>query len=212
MIITVDVANLMDAYEDTDKTMSFTEYALSSSEAAAIIAQIGEEKARILSKLDDLKIAYTTGENYSTVLSGFEIVIQAGDFGATCKALGDGEGIIVSEVYNVAETKLVENTVNVYETGIFKSGDSGYDGTGMVVAVLDTGLDSNHSAFSVDNFTSDKLGLTYEDVAAVVDQTTANKQRGGLTSMRKFPSAMTMPITTPMCIPPTITTVPMFPA
>ena len=181
VIITVDVENLMDAYEETDKTMSFTEYALNSSEAAALTARIGEEKARILSKLDDLKVAYTTGEDYTTVLSGFEIVIQAGDFGDTCKVLGDGEGIIVSEVYNVAETQLVENTVNVYETGIFKSGDSGYDGTGMVVAVLDTGLDSNHSAFSVDNFTSEKLGLTYEDVAAVIDQTTANKQRGGLT-------------------------------
>lgn len=181
VIITVDVINLMDAYEKTDKTMSFTEYALCSEDASAIAKKIGQEKLRILQKLDDLKIAYTTGEEYNTVLSGFEIRIKAGDFETTCKSLGKGEGVIVGEVYNVAETKLVENTVNVYETGIFKSEGSGYDGSGMVVAVLDTGLDSNHSAFSVNHFTSQKLGLTYADVAAVVAQTTASKQGGGLT-------------------------------
>ena len=51
----------------------------------------------------------------------------------------------------------------------------------MVVAVLDTGLDSNHTAFSPKNFTSNKLGLTYQDVAALVGQTTANEMYGGLT-------------------------------
>ncbi len=181
VIITVDVINLMDAYEKTDKSITFSEYALTSSDAADIQAQIRDEKARILAKLDEQNVCYTVGDEYNVILSGFEILIEAADFDMTCKALGEGEGIIVSEVYNVAETQLVENTVNVYETGIFKSGDSGYDGTGMVVAVLDTGLDSNHSAFSVDNFTSNKLGLTYGDVASVISQTTANKLAGGLT-------------------------------
>ena len=180
VIITVDVPNLMDAYDAGDKTMSFAEYALGSEEAAALEAQMASEKARILSQLDELEISYTTGEDYSRLLSGFEILIRAGDFNAVCQSLGEGEGTIVSEEYKVAETQLVENTVNVYETGIFKSGESGYDGTGMVVAVLDTGLDSNHSAFSVENFTSDHLGMTYEDVAAKLPQTQAYKLAGGL--------------------------------
>jgi len=180
VIITVDVPNLMDAYDKTDKTMGFAEYVLYSDEAAGLVAQMNSEKTRILAMLDELEIAYTTGEDYSRLLSGFEIVIQAGDFEAVCQSLGEGEGTIVSEEYQVAETQLVENTVNVYETGIFKSGDSGYDGTGMVVAVLDTGLDSNHSAFSVENFTSDHLGLTYDDVAAVLSQTRAYELSGGL--------------------------------
>ncbi len=180
VIITVDVPNLMDTYDAGHKTMSFGQYALGSQEAMDIEARIAREKTRILGQLDEMGIAYTLGEDYSRLLSGFEVLIRAGDFDILCKSLGEGENAIVGEEYQVAETQLVENTVNVYKTGIFKSGESGYDGTGMVVAVLDTGLDSNHSAFSVANFTSDHLGLTYEDVAAVLDQTQAYKLAGGL--------------------------------
>ncbi|MBQ7416412.1 MAG: leucine-rich repeat protein [Oscillospiraceae bacterium] len=181
VIITVDVANLMDAYEAGDKTMSFKDYALYSEEAAEIDEQIAAERAKVLAALDDQKIAYATGDCYNTLLSGFEISIKAADFKATCKSLTKGQGIIVSEVYEKCETQLVENEVNVFSTGIFNSSGCGYDGSGMVVAVLDTGLDSNHTAFSTNNFTSNKLGLTYKDVAALVGKTVANKMYGGLT-------------------------------
>ena len=180
VIITVDSPNLMDAYEGTDKTMSFTEFATQSEEAVAIEAQIASEKRRILMLLEEQGIACTTGADYSVLTAGFEIEIQAKDYAVVCMSLGEGEKATVSEVYRTMETQLVENTVNVYETGIFKSGDSGYDGTGTVVAVLDTGLDSNHTAFSVENFTSDNLALTYDDVAKVIKQTKAYELSGGL--------------------------------
>lgn len=181
VIVTVDSATLMDAYEGTDKTMSFSEYALQSSEAAEIKEDIARQKANVLDALDSKSISYTAGEDYSTVLSGFELIIKAKDFETTCQSLGKGMGVIVGEEYAPAETKLVENEVNVFDTGIFDSSDSGYDGSGIVVAVLDTGLDSNHTAFSPDNFTSANLGLTYEDVASVVNDTTASKLLDGLT-------------------------------
>lgn len=180
VIINLDLLNLLDAYEETDKTMSFTEYALYSEEAEAIEAQILSRKAEILSALDEAGIAYSTGEDYSTLLAGFEIVIQAADFEATCMSLDEDASAIIGEKYRSMETELVENAVNVYSTGIFDSSASPYDGSGMVVAVLDTGLDSNHSAFSVENFTSDNLGMTYSDVAAVLGRTTAYEQSDGL--------------------------------
>ena len=181
VIVTTDTVTIMDAYEGTDKTMSISEYALQSEKAAEIKAEIASDKAQVLKALDESNISYTTGEDYATVLSGFELLIKAGDFESTCKALGDGMNVIVGEVYETCETELVENKVNVFDTGIFDSSDAGYDGSGMVVAVLDTGLDSNHTAFSVDNFTSENLGLTYEDVAAVVKDTAASEQLDGLT-------------------------------
>ncbi|MBQ2892666.1 MAG: leucine-rich repeat protein [Oscillospiraceae bacterium] len=181
VIIALDEQNLLDAYEATDKAMSFSQFALESKEAAEIISKRDSRKAKILAALDEAGVAYATGEEYSAALNGFELVIQAKDFDATCQSLGEGAGIIVGEEYKVAETKLVENKVNVYDTGIFKSEGSGYDGSGMVVAVLDTGLDAKHTAFSVNNFTSQKLGLTYDEVSQVIGNTTAATLTEGLT-------------------------------
>ena len=181
VIVTLNAPTVMDAYEATDKTMSILQFS-AGAEAAKVRDTLETQKAAILGALDAQGVAYTVGEEYDTLLCGFELLIQAKDFDVTAKSVGEGNGIMVGEVYNVAETKLVENTVNVYETGIFKSGDSGYDGSGMVVAVLDTGLDSKHTAFSVENFTSQKLGLTYEDVAAVIGKTKANELAGGLSA------------------------------
>ncbi len=180
VIVLVDQATVMDAYEASSKTVGLRDFALQSSEAEQIRQTIDGEKETVLKNLDAQGVSYQVGQTYDTLLSGFELVIEARDFEATCKSLGEGNGIYVCEEYEVAQTQLVENTVNVYETGIFKSGESGYDGTGMVVAVLDTGLDSKHTAFSVDNFGSDKLGMTYEDVAKVVGKTKAYELFGGL--------------------------------
>ncbi len=180
IIITVEGDTLLEAYEGTDKTMSFRDYALESRDAERIQSGIQSRKARILKALDEQGIAYTEGEDFATLLSGFELVITAGDYEKACKVLSSGEKAIIGEEYHRMETELVENTVNVYDTGIFNSANVAYDGTGVVVAVLDTGLDSDHTAFSVENFTSDHLGMTYEDVAAVVSQTKAAEHFEGL--------------------------------
>ena len=118
--------------------------------------------------MKDKGVKFTEGANYTTIFSGFEIEIQACDFDATCQAVGKGSTIIVGEVYEPADAQLVENKVNFYpNTGIFNSSDFKYKGEGMVVAVLDTGLDYTHSAFSDKNFTAnrEKLGLTKKMVA-----------------------------------------------
>lgn len=179
VIVTVKSANMMDSYESSDKSLSLSEYASDRNRAEALKAGVAEEKSKVLGALNRSDVSYKLGEDYSTVLSGFELLIKARDFEATCKALGEDNGIIVGEVYNTAETQLVENEVKVFGTGIFDSSDSGFDGSGIVVAVLDTGLDSNHSAFSTDRFTSDRLGLSYNDVASLVDKTAASRLLGG---------------------------------
>ncbi|MBP3396603.1 MAG: leucine-rich repeat protein [Clostridia bacterium] len=183
LILKTDEESLLDAYEKSGSKLSFTEYVLTD-EAAAVKAKIAEENAALLALLDAAAVKYGTGVDYDTVLSGLEITVQAADFKAVCTALGDRATTIVSEVYNVAETQLVENKVNVYDTGIFNSSSFAYDGTGMVVAVLDTGLDYYHTAFSLGNFTADrsKLGLTFAEVSALVGGTRANGMQSGLTA------------------------------
>ena len=188
VIIEVKEESLLEQYPGASSGMSFTEYALTD-EAAAIRDRIAAEKSALLSDFNKADLKYVTGEDYTNVMSGFEILIKAGDFESFVKTVGDRGTTIIGEVYKPEETKsvgtqLVENTVNVYPTGIFNSSGFEYDGTGTVVAVLDTGLDYYHSAFSLANFTADrsKLGLTFDEVAALIGDTRASGMQSNLTA------------------------------
>ncbi len=181
LIIEVDAESLLDAYENSDKTMSISEFA-QSDEAAALRENISAESAELIAKLEKAGYSYELGVNYDTVLAGFELLITARDFEDVCRTLGRKTNVIVGDVYASAETQLVENTVNVQDTGIFNSIGCGYDGSGVVVAVLDTGLDYYHTAFSTDNFKSDTLGMTFSDVENFIGDTVASDKQSGLTA------------------------------
>ena len=185
LIVQVQQESLLDAYKALSTDMSFSKFATTDA-ANQIRNNILDRKTELLNDLDKTDVQYDSGALYSSILSGFEISIKAADFEQTCKLFGDRANVIVSEVYNAAETKLVDNAVNVYDTGIFDSSNFGYDGTGMVVAILDTGIDYGHSAFSIDNFTAErsKLGLTFENIEALMASHTFASERlySGLTA------------------------------
>ena len=181
VIITLDIVNLMDAYEKTDKTMSFRDYALLSEDAKEVETEVLNQRSDFLKLLDEKEITYkVTGLTYSTLLTGFELQITARDFESVCGQLSEGMDIMVCESYQVATTQAVSNTVNVHSTGIINADGIKYDGSGLVVAVLDTGLDYAHSAFDPSRFTSNNLGLTYDQVAALLGNTMASQQYEGL--------------------------------
>ena len=183
LIIEVNENSILDAFEEKNRNMTVSEFAYSD-DAADIRARISEKKSELLKALDKAGVPYKTGADYATLLSGFEIRITAANFETVCKTFKNKANTYIGEVYNKADTKLVENDVDVYDTGIFDSSDCAYDGTGVVVAVLDTGLDYNHTAFSTKNFTADrsKLGMTFSEVAALISSTRASSMHAGLTA------------------------------
>ncbi len=111
------------------------------------------------------------GFTYSTLLSGFSATIRY-------KNLSDLEEdarvstVILSDTYEEPQA-ITENQVNVDgSTGIFDSSMVEYDGTGTVVAVLDTGTDYTHEVFDME--LDDSLtAITKDDVAAVASSLAA---------------------------------------
>ena len=183
LIIRTDLPGVLQAYTDAKSDLSLAEYA-KTEQGIAVRQRIADKREELLAHLDAAGLDYDTGLCYDTVLAGFEITIKAGDLERADELLASKATVIVGEVYLPAETQLVENEVDVYDTGIFDSSDFAYDGTGMVVAVLDTGLDYYHTAFSTDNFTADrsKLGMTFSDVQGLVGKTEASGIVSGLTA------------------------------
>lgn len=100
-------------------------------------------KSEIDTTLDDAEVRY----EYSTVFNGLAVDAAYEDL----EAIQDMPGVkdaYVSQVYQliepVNEVKLMDSVPSI--GGDIAKG-SGYTGKGMVVAILDTGLDTSHEAF-----------------------------------------------------------------
>ncbi len=185
LIVSMKSNSLLDVYKTKDTSMSYEDFA-KTAEAAAIRESIEKDSKLLKEKLDKANIPYELGASYDTVLAGFEVVTKAENFETVSKLLSSSATVIIGEEYKTAETKLVENDVNFYEnTGIFDSSDFAYNGSGTLVAVLDTGLDYYHSAFSDKNFAEHNKGnyaLTFAGLTGLVSDLRASGLQAGLTA------------------------------
>ncbi|MBO5481624.1 MAG: leucine-rich repeat protein [Clostridia bacterium] len=180
VIVDMAVDSLMDKYNRGDIVGTASEY-VNSRSGKTIADAISVKRKMLLQKLNKSGVNYQLGAEYDTVLSGFEITIQAKDFEKVGNLFSTDANLIVGETYLPAETQIIHNDVDVYETGIFNTSKSQYQGDGVVVAVLDSGLDYTHSAFSVDNFTTENEAFTLETVSQKVTETVAAEFTFGLT-------------------------------
>lgn len=180
LIVDTGAESVLDSYNESGSALTLEEYA-TTSQARSIANRAAAESARMKAKLTAAGIDYVAGETYNTIFSGFEIEVRAGDFSDINSVLGNATVIVGEEYEPAAVTEVVTNDVDVYETGIFDSSKSEYQGDGVVVAVLDTGLDYTHSAFSVSNFTSSDKAFNLQNVSEKVGNTVAASYSTGLT-------------------------------
>ena len=111
--------------------------------------------------------------DYTTVVNAFSATVKYGDIAAIekCKYV---KNVMLDNTY-LAPDAVTSNYVDVYETGIFNSSGIGYDGTGTVVGVLDTGTDYTHEVFDME-LNPNTLAITKDDVAAVAPALAATSQ------------------------------------
>ena len=100
-------------------------------------------KSQLATKLDDVEVRY----EYTTVFNGLSVEADYADL-ETIQDLPGVKDAYVSQVYQliepVNETKLADSVPSI---GGDIAKNTGYTGKGMVVAILDTGLDTSHEAF-----------------------------------------------------------------
>ena len=103
-------------------------------------------KSQLATKLDDVEVRY----EYTTVFNGLSVEADYANL-ETIQDLPGVKDAYVSQVYQliepVNETKLADSVPSI---GGDISQETGYTGKGMVVAILDTGLDTSHEAFRND--------------------------------------------------------------
>ncbi len=148
IVIELEDAPLLDSHK-VSQYASVTEFLDSN---AAQSAERKLERARkvvksqLATKLDDVEVRY----EYTTVFNGLSVEADYADL-ETIQDLPGVKDAYVSQVYQliepVNETKLADSVPAI---GGDISQKTGYTGKGMVVAILDTGLDTSHEAFQND--------------------------------------------------------------
>ena len=175
-----------DAQSAISRYASVAEFA-TSSKGTEIASRIEARNNEVKNILDRSGLSVGYGATYNIFMGGLEVTLKAGDYDALTAALqSTGYPVTISEEYAVAEAQRVENDVNVHSTGIFNSEDTGYDGSGTVIAVLDTGLDYTHTAFDESNFTSEKLTMTTDTINAKVSELRAAEFTPGLSAANVY--------------------------
>ena len=132
------------------------------SEAPQRRAKLQSEHAAVRKAMSgiDYEIAY----EFTTLLNGFSCDVAYGDL----DKIADIDGVEAVYIANHYDTPVLETAdkkvaVSNYFTGNYQAMDNGFDGTGMVIAVLDTGLLTTHEAFQ------DALGVCAETGALTED-------------------------------------------
>ncbi len=161
------------AYEGYNGEGEFSDY-LTTASAAARVRDMEQAQSSVLRRMKRAGIDYELRYSYTAVNNALAVRVDSADFDKLSQIAGVA-GVYRSETYDVPQAVAVSNNANVYSTGIYDSSDIEYKGDGMVVAILDSGFDYTHPAFSA--MPPDSEGRwEKEDVAAKLDETVAKTE------------------------------------
>ena len=165
IFIDLEDDSISDHYEKEDRRDNLIDYA-NSSEAEEIRQNLKEKQEALLSDLSASGIEYTYKYSYTLLSNAVAVQVTYRDV-EKIRGLAGVKSVSLSERY--LEPKEVTNDARVWGTGIYKTEGIDYDGNGLVVAVLDTGLDSSHAAFrTMPTVRTGGKYLTRDEVARLV--------------------------------------------
>ena len=157
--------------------MTYAEFKVSD-EAAAFELELQKGRDAALRELEDKGLVFDVKHTYSHVLDGAFVKTTYENMEEIC-AHTSVSGAMLSQTY--LPMKAPNNPVDVYDTGIFNSGSvsaQGITGKGTIVAVLDTGCDYAHAAFTTYTVVNPKYSR--DDIAALLPFLESSKTSEGL--------------------------------
>ncbi|MDE6667900.1 MAG: leucine-rich repeat protein [Clostridia bacterium] len=191
VIVSLEGKSLLEA-KSTSETVS--EYA-ESSVGFKQLRELDEVQKNFLNRLKSKKISYTLKSSYTAIANAVAIEVDT-SYVSQIKNMPGVESVEIARTYLTPQTVeapldgngAVKNDSYVYKTGIYDSSDYSSKpwgtGAGTVVAVIDTGLDYTHDAFShmpatqrfKKNYITEKVQSTtaYKRVAALGGSLTAD--------------------------------------
>ena len=160
VIVELDKTSVLD--EANKRNMSLS--SLSESFKEEKKKELKSEQDEVIAEIKKSNIEADTSDvrNYDTVFNGVALGVRAGDI----DKLDDLDG--VKNVYISEEFERPLLTSSDEMTGAAYAGNLDYKGEGTVVAVIDSGLDYNHRAFTLDN--ESKARLSEADVNKLIEE------------------------------------------
>ena len=168
-IITFSGNSLIDNYTNSSlaKKMTFADYRKSST-GVNYIEKLVSNQSSVLASLKESGLIDSVEYTYVNIMDGAAVSTTYENLEAITNHSGV-ERVMVSNTYLPAVA--VDNPVDVYDTGIFNSSDIKYTGQGTIVAVLDTGCDYTHSAFT--SYTVINPAFDRARIESLLDKTVA---------------------------------------
>ncbi len=147
VIIELDTESLVETWEQNARPdgVSIKDY-LTTPEAQEQLGVIGTMQTQVLRQMDAAGIHAETKYSYTTVASGFSAVVPYGEI-AAIEAMDGVASVRLSEKWYTDVTDTAAQTMQSVKD--FANGTA-YQGQGVVIGILDTGLDWTHEAFAND--------------------------------------------------------------
>ncbi|MCQ2419451.1 MAG: S8 family serine peptidase, partial [Clostridia bacterium] len=134
--------------------------------AASNTAKLAKQHQGLMQKMDSKKISYKVGYEYTELLNGFAVDVAYGDL----EAISNMDGVktvCIANHYDLPRYDVNMEASNEM-TGLALAHDFGFMGSGMVIAVLDTGMSAGHEAFQVYDGMLEKAAISKADAEAYI--------------------------------------------